>query len=135
MFIIARVYRVHDDPNIALYADPWTLHERNLISLEPEGAFQGVISRAAQAMILQNSVRSGSRSEINEIYRNLDIGMDHIRLIELEFSADEKPLKGRLIRASIESLDETAFWAISYVWALHLRQISRLISRPKMEKF
>ncbi|KAK5991426.1 Heterokaryon incompatibility 6-like protein [Cladobotryum mycophilum] len=115
IYILARVYNVQTDPGIALYADPWRLHQQGLISLEPASSYLGNVSLAASAMQI-DQCSNDIASEPEQLYQNLKVNMGQIRLLRLELNKDlHAPLKGELVIKSIDSNSSPAsFWAISY---------------------
>ena len=84
------MYKVHENPGIAFYADPWALHQKGLIRLESESSYRGFISKSAPIMLAQDSASPNIVSTTNEIYNGLDIISDQIRLIELELNDDSE---------------------------------------------
>ncbi|KAF2021339.1 hypothetical protein BU24DRAFT_457320 [Aaosphaeria arxii CBS 175.79] len=115
IYIIARVYNIHDDPGFALYADPWKLYLKRVISLEVNSSFEGSVSTATPAILSRDSLGKGLVTEIHDIYKDLYVGDQEIRLLELTLGNDNEHLQGELIVKDLRD-PETSFWAISYVW-------------------
>ncbi|KAJ3576913.1 hypothetical protein NPX13_g3556 [Xylaria arbuscula] len=114
VYILARVYKVCENPGIALYLDPWRLHRDGLISLQSQSSYEGRISKAAPAMLVVDSANHSFSGRPHKFYEGLDVGPGEIRLLKLTLDEDSVPLRGSLIITSVDSSDP--FWAISYFW-------------------
>jgi hypothetical protein len=117
VYILARVYHIHTNPQIAFYTDPWQLYQKGLIDLESSSAFRGTVSRAAPAIPVE-SQDAATASEMQGIYHSKRVNQNEIRLLKLESSVDlNSPLVGKLIvKSTKETNDSLRYWAISYVW-------------------
>ncbi|CAH0021674.1 unnamed protein product [Clonostachys rhizophaga] len=117
VYILARVYHIHTNPQIAFYTDPWQLYQKGLITLESSSAFRGTVSRAAPAIPVE-SKDAATASEMQSIYQSKRLNPDEIRLLKLESSVDlNSPLVGKLIvKSTKKTNDSLRYWAISYVW-------------------
>ncbi|KAH8691711.1 hypothetical protein GQ44DRAFT_636227 [Phaeosphaeriaceae sp. PMI808] len=118
VYILARVYEIRTQPAIALYADPWRLHEEASILLESASFYQGSVSTAASPLLVESCAIPASAIETDQVYKDLQIDGTQIRLLKLELldqGGDENmPLKAELVRVSVNPPDR--FWAISYCW-------------------
>ncbi|CAG9982412.1 unnamed protein product [Clonostachys byssicola] len=117
VYILARVYHIHTNPQIAFYTDPWQLYQKGLIALESSSAFRGTVSKAAPAVIVETPKGAATASEMQRIYSKR-LNPDEIRLLKLENSTDpSSPLVVSLIVKPTKKTDESLrYWAISYVW-------------------
>ncbi|KAF9769178.1 hypothetical protein IL306_013423, partial [Fusarium sp. DS 682] len=118
VYILARVYRVCDNPAIAMFADPWQLHLDGAITLETVHNYTGRIDKSTPTMLAEAFAPVSSTAETSKIYDGLAVGLGQIRLLKLQHVDDDsKPLGGSLKVADIDdrSLDNS-FWAISYAW-------------------
>ncbi|EFX06511.1 het domain containing protein [Grosmannia clavigera kw1407] len=124
VYIIARVFSVlNNDPGIALYVDPWGLHERGHITLEPTAAYVGSIQLDTPALLEVSRAITDLGASGTDIYRDLPVDGKHIRLLELEIDneaadnidKDNAPLRAKLVCLALQP-PQTRFWAISYVW-------------------
>ncbi|VUC27247.1 unnamed protein product [Clonostachys rosea] len=118
VYVLARVYNIHTNPQIAFYTDPWQLYQKGLIALESSSTFRGTVSRAAPAVFVETPKDAAAASEMQSIYHSKRLNSDQIRLLKLETSNDpNSPLEVKLVvRSTKKSQDAPRYWAISYVW-------------------
>ncbi|KAF2281166.1 uncharacterized protein EI97DRAFT_389566 [Westerdykella ornata] len=130
VYVIARVYNIHDDPGFALYADPWKLYRDRVISLEAQSSFEGSVLPNTPAILYRKSLGQGLATDTHEIYKDLYVGDREIRLLQLKPGNDNEPLQGELIVKDLRD-PETSFWAISYVWGSRPNDQSPLFKTSK----
>lgn len=126
--ILARVYDVRTEPAIALFVDPWRLKEGGHIKFEQAFSQKVKVLSATSALLTERCTNLGpSPTESGEMYKDIEINEQHIRLLELDLShensdggsgdgseGENTPLRVKLRRVSINRPGR--FWAISYVW-------------------
>ncbi|KAF3912739.1 hypothetical protein ABW20_dc0100296 [Dactylellina cionopaga] len=113
VYFIAHVSEVHTAPTIVLYADPWQQYLENLISLESR-SYRVRTSKSAGTILTYTSGDLEFADKTEEIYKDLNVGTNQIRLLKLNLLDDDAPLSGILEVTDIDTA--TDFWAISYVW-------------------
>jgi hypothetical protein len=119
VYILARVYSVHDDPQITLYADPWQLYREGQIVLESASYYRGNVSPETPAFLTDKCVGLSSDHQTDEIYKDLRIQDHQIRLLKLTLDDRGSRSTDRPIKATIDVYNTTSslkFLAISYVW-------------------
>ncbi|EWC47461.1 hypothetical protein DRE_00429 [Drechslerella stenobrocha 248] len=114
IYILARVSNVDGDPGIHLYLDPWKLYLEKLLKLGPQTAYQGSTLINTPTILSQESTNKSMAPQTHEIYRNLIVELDEIRLLRLDLTSPGNELRGEFVRVNIES--GTPYLAISYCW-------------------
>ncbi|RYO98467.1 hypothetical protein DL763_002203 [Monosporascus cannonballus] len=118
VYILARVYRVWENPGIAMFADPWQLEQDGSITLDAVMDYTGCIGKSAPIMLAEEFASISMTAGTSRIYNGLAVGPGKIRLLKLQHVDDDsKPLSGSLEIAEVNELKpDSGFWAISYVW-------------------
>ncbi|KAH7471288.1 hypothetical protein FOMA001_g13317 [Fusarium oxysporum f. sp. matthiolae] len=118
VYILARVYRVRENPTIAMFADPWQLHLDGAITLETVHNFTGRIDKSTPTMLPEAVAPVSLTAGTSKIYDGLALGLGKIRLLKLQHVDDDStPLGGSLEVADVDDLKlDNGFWAISYAW-------------------
>ncbi|TGJ84216.1 hypothetical protein E0Z10_g4584 [Xylaria hypoxylon] len=125
VFILAYVYNILGEPEVALYPDPWHLHVTGLLSLQAYHDQEGQLDDAAPAVHIQNSVPKRTLTNIGTQdgrfkYENLN--PREIRILDLSPGQDNEPLNGVIRHAPISHVG--TFRAISYVWGAYPSEIN-----------
>lgn len=103
VYILARVYNVHTDPQIILYVDPWQLHKEGHINLESASYYRGKISPGTPGFLSDNCTGLTSGTELDKVYEKLQIKVENkIRLLRLKLNP-EHDINGdqQLLRAHL----------------------------------
>ncbi|CAH0045652.1 unnamed protein product [Clonostachys solani] len=116
IYILARVYKVREDPGIAMYVDPWHLYLHGSLSLQSASRFLGAISKSKtlRPILHQESTRASFTSKSHVVYHDLPVGPREIRLLKLDLNKYNEPLRGSLQVCNVS--DANHYWALSYVW-------------------
>ncbi|KAI0197267.1 hypothetical protein EV127DRAFT_329817 [Xylaria flabelliformis] len=138
VFVLAYVYNILDNPEVALYPDPWDLYATGLLSLEAYHDQQGRLDHTAAAVHI-NSASMHTLTGVgtqNGVFKYTDLKPREIRILDLLPGDDDEPLKGVIRRVTISQVGK--FQALSYVWGgypseinpyyLHTRQGSILLN-------
>ncbi|KAI0865764.1 hypothetical protein F4860DRAFT_264802 [Xylaria cubensis] len=137
-FVLAYVYNILDNPEVALYPDPWDLYATGLLSLEAYHDQQGRLDHTAAAVHI-NSASMHTLTGVgtqNGVFKYTDLKPREIRILDLLPGDDDDPLKGIIRHVTISQVGR--FQALSYVWGgypseinpyyLHTRQGSVLLN-------
>ncbi|KAF4446705.1 putative Heterokaryon incompatibility protein [Fusarium austroafricanum] len=115
LFILAFVAKLNSKPTIAFFADPWSLYNRNMLSLEALSGYWAHFSEKTPSInvcsALQMIPRSSSTTRTYE-YRTLQFR--EIRLLKLSHGSCDMPLYGTIYHAPVDSTE--SYRALSYVW-------------------
>ncbi|VUC31190.1 unnamed protein product [Clonostachys rosea] len=123
LFVLAVVYNILDDPEVALYADPWRLHAMGLLSLESFHDQEGWFSSGTPAVYISNSQIPESIADAEELgkrYKYKHLKTKEIRILDLFLSEDET-LRGIIRHVPLS--EAGAFTAVSYVWGTPVTEI------------
>ncbi|KAM5350326.1 hypothetical protein ACJ41O_006831 [Fusarium nematophilum] len=114
-FILAFVSKLHDDPGIALFPDPWRLYQSKLLSLEAYSGYWACFNEKAQAIHIPRG-EDAARLPTNAIatYEYRDLRPGEIRLLKLSQGKYDMPLEGTIYHVSVDSAGP--YRALSYVW-------------------
>ena len=125
-YILARVHGISKVPSVAMFLDPWSLLEKEAISLESTAKLRGNVHQSSCAAVLQeyHDVIEARRDR-TAIYQGFDLDQGQIRVIKLDLLKetngataysylDGQPLTGSFV--VVDGDRPPPYWAISYVW-------------------
>ncbi|KAI1753328.1 hypothetical protein F4782DRAFT_90937 [Xylaria castorea] len=124
VFVLAYVYNIFDNPEVALYPDPWDLYATGLLSLEAYHDQQGRLYDTATAVHI-SSVSMHTLTKVgaqNGIFKYVELKPREIRILDLLPGDDGEPLKGAIRHVTISQVDK--FQALSYVWGGYPSEIN-----------
>ncbi|TRX89111.1 hypothetical protein FHL15_010028 [Xylaria flabelliformis] len=137
-FVLAYVYNILDNSEVALYPDPWDLYATGLLSLEVYHDQQGRLDHTAAAVHINFAsmhTLTGVGTQ-NRVFKYTDLKPREIRILDLLPGDDDEPLKGIIKHVTVSQVGR--FQALSYVWGgypseinpyyLHTRQGSILLN-------
>src|SRR5690349_14693297 len=125
-YVLARVHGISKVPGVALFLDPWSLLEKDAISLESTSNFRGKVHHSSCAAVVQEYRDViETRRDRTAIYQGCDLDQGQIRVIKLDLlkemtggassnNLDGQPLTGSFV--VVDGNKPPPYWAISYVW-------------------
>ncbi|KAK5629125.1 hypothetical protein RRF57_004840 [Xylaria bambusicola] len=125
VFILAYVYNIFGNPEVALYPDPWSLYATGLLSLEAFHDQEGRLNNNAPAVHIESSAQFQGLNTIDTRggrFKYRDLKPKEIRILDLSPGNDDEPLKGVIRSVPLTHAGE--FQAISYVWGVSPNEIS-----------
>ncbi|KAM0417477.1 hypothetical protein ACHAPT_012541 [Fusarium lateritium] len=115
VFILAVVYNIHDEPQIAFFDDPWGHYHGGSLSLEAPSGYWACFNDTARPLHIRHAANvQPLPSEGSGIYRYRDLRPGEMRLFKLSPGTGDDPLQGTVRHVLAESDEE--YQALSYVW-------------------
>lgn len=120
-FILAAVYNISDDPEVALYPDPWNLHLNGLLSFETFHDQEGRFSDSAPALYVNPDLDLAHQGGQVGWYKYQSLKPKEIRVLQLRPGGEEEPLEGSICQVPISAAGD--FIAVSYNWGSQAKKL------------